>query len=284
MANNNSDRNGRALEYKIANTLGKNKNFELTDQCAMLNERDFHKFQDLSSELQNNFEIASNKITNWIAAKVLKNFPVQVERINDSPNVVADIAIIGKGASLNLSIKHNHHALKHPRPYSLAQSCGYPLKSPQDAEHRALMDVAANDFRNSADGLSHFNQCPSVAIDTLYANVCNACVNSIKSWTENDSSVANKLFFFLVNSGFYKIIVETKKDVVVKIQDYNFIKAPTSVFATTNGNRLIMQFNNGWEINLRIHTAASKISRSGSQLSLKFDVQKTKGTIKEFEI
>lgn len=281
MATNVSDRNGRALEYKLADTLSHEANFTLTAQAIAHNIRDYSKFQALPANLQTSYATASNKITSWIKKKISATALATVDRLVDNPNSVADLVITTNTTKLEISLKHNHQALKHPRPYSFAQYCGYSTGSAQDIQHRQLMKVVAKTFRKNTVGNTLFNQCESSDIDALYFGVCNACVTSLNSWISVDRSVARNLFMFLVNTGFYKVIVETRSGVVVKIQDYFSISTPSAVACSVSGNRFILTFNNGWEINSRIHTASSRISAEETQLDLKFDAQRTRGTVVE---
>jgi hypothetical protein len=146
------------------------------------------------------------------------------------------------------------------------------------------MDAVEKSFRRSIGNLNLFNQCAPVAIDALYLGVCNSCATSLNDWTQGDKTVAGNLFKFLVSTGYYKVIVETRSNVVVKVQDYFSIQTPTTVSCSVSGNRIILKFDNGWEINLRIHTASSRISSQGNQLSLKFDAQRAHGFISEIII
>jgi hypothetical protein len=281
MATNVSDRNGRALEYKLADTLSHEANFTLTSQAIAHNIRDYPKFQALPANLQTSYATASNKITSWIKQGISATTLATLDRLVDDPNSVADLVITTNTTTLQISLKHNHQALKHPRPYSFAQYCGYSLGSMQDIQHRQLIKVVANTFRRNTVGNSLFNQCASNDIDALYLGVCNACATSLNSWIGVDRNVARNIFMFLVSTGFYKVIVETRSGVVVKIQDYFSIPSPSAVTCSVSGNRLILTFNNGWEINSRIHTASSRISATGTQLDLKYDAQRTQGTVIE---
>lgn len=281
MATNVSDRNGRALEYKLVDTLGAQQNFILTAQAIAHNNRDFPKFQALPSNLKIAYTSASNTIVAWIIQNINTNSSALVDRLTDNPNTVADVVITTGSRTLELSLKHNHQALKHPRPYSFAQFCGYSTGSAQDLQHRKLIDTVVSNFRGIIGGANLFNQCASVSIDNLYFGICKSCATSLNNWTQIDKTVAGNLFNFLVSTGYYKVIVKTRSGVVVKVQDYFSIPTPSKVTCTVNGNRLILTFNNGWEINLRIHSASRRISRSGNQLSLKFDAQRTQGLIAE---
>jgi len=284
MAENNSDRNGRALEYIVCLELEKINNFNLTAQAKTLNTRDKSKFLSLPTSLQNDYKSASTNIANWVDSLFANTTNALVDRLNDTPDDPSDFVISDTNKKLSISLKHNHEALKHPRPYSFAQACGYDKHTTEDSYHRNLMMTATNNFRSLINGKSLFNQCPATAIDKLYADVCIACKTAIDLWKVNDRNLASNLFKFLVSNGFYKVIVDTRNGVNVKVQDYLNIPIPSTVNTTASGNRLILEFNNGWTLNLRIHNASSRISQEPSQLSLKFDAQRDIGTINEFTI
>tara|TARA_Y100001960_G_scaffold2716_1_gene2951 strand:+ start:203 stop:1060 length:858 start_codon:yes stop_codon:yes gene_type:complete len=285
MAENNSDRNGRALEYILCVELDKLPNYNLTPQAQRLNARDKDKFLSLPHNLQTDYISATPSICNWINNYFSNTNNASVDRLNDTPDDPSDVIITDANKKLSISLKHNHEALKHPRPYSFAQACGYQKGTNEDLYYRNFMTSATNNFRTMIKNKTRFNQCPSTAIDKLYLDVCLACKQSIDFWKTTDNNLPSHLFKFLVGNGFYKVIVETTKNCVnVKAQDFLTIPIPTSVNTKVNANRLILEFNNGWILNLRIHTASSEISTAPNQLSLKFDAQKDVGLINEFNI
>jgi hypothetical protein len=284
MTENVSDRNGRALEYIVAIELEKLRGFNLTNQSKLLNERDKDKFLSLPSSLKTSYQDASLKISKWAESLFSANANVTVDRLNDNPDDPSDFILLSNNSKISISLKHNHEALKHPRPYSFAQACGYVKNSFEDKSHRNRMNLASNNFRNSSNGKQLFNQCNSSSIDKLYYDVCKACEDSLSNWNSSNKNLANALFNFLVSNGFYKVIVETRNGTQVKVQDYLNIPQTCSLTASVKGNRLLLVFNNGWTLNLRIHTASSRIASSPSQLSLKFDAQKEVGSVREFFI
>lgn len=284
MSENVSDRNGRALEYIVAVELEKLRGFSLTTQSKILNNRDEDKFLSLPSSLKASYKDASLKISTWAESLFSANDNVKVDRPNDNPDDPSDFILVSNNSKISISLKHNHEALKHPRPYSFAQACGYEKNSLEDKNHRSRMDLASNNFRNSSNSKALFNQCNPSSIDKLYFDVCKSCEDSLRDWTATNRSLAHKLFDFLVSNGFYKVIVDTRSGTQVKVQDYLNITSPNSLTTSVKGNRLLLFFNNNWSLNLRIHTASSRISNKPSQLSLKFDAQKDVGTVREFLI
>ena len=284
MYTNISDRNGRALEYIVSIQLSKLKGYSLTNRAILLNERDKDKFVSLPTELASSYIKSAEKISNWVGSLFFANDNVNIDRLEDNPDDPSDLILFSKNSKISISLKHNHEALKHPRPYSFAQACGFAKYSFEDKQHRVRMTLASNNFRNSASGKQLFSQCSPSVIGKLYFDVCKSCEDSLNDWMSSNQGSANKLFDFLVSNGFYKIIVETRSSVQVKVQDYLNISQPSSVTTSVKGNRLLLAFNNNWTLNLRIHTAASRISSSPSQLSLKFDAQKEMGSVRDFII
>lgn len=279
MAENISDRNGRALEYLISIEIEKLPNFSLSNQSLALNNRDKQKYDSLPDVLKNSYDLAAIKIASWVSSKFSLSEMVVINRLNDDSSNVADIVFNSQINEIQISLKHNHEALKHPRPYSFAQSCGYMKNSLQDNQHRELMQTAADVFRTSAGSKALFKDCETLL--PLYKSVCDACKASLDHWSSLDPNVPSTLFQFLVGTGFYKVIVETRRNQQVKIQDYQTSIVPTGVSSRSIGNRLLLSFNNGWDLDLRIHTASSRISQGNVQLSLKFDAQKTAGNVSE---
>ena len=279
MTVNNSDRNGRALEYAVTDELSKIINATLTQRAISDNARDRQKFFAIPQELQQQYVTAAKKITNWISSQFI-NQTITIDRLPDSSTSVTDIAIFSPTNKIEISLKHNHFALKHPRPYSFAQACGYVKNSANDFAHRALMKTVDTNFRALATGKINYNEC---SLSALYTDVYRACETSINNWV-SDANLAKQLFSFLVNNGFYKVIVNTSSTVSVTVQDYLSVASVTNVSASTQSQYLTLTFNNGWKITLRVHTAATKISNSPSQLSLKFDAQKIAGQIAEFNL
>jgi hypothetical protein len=284
MAINISDRNGRALEYAITTDLVKASSYaSLTLRAISDNARDLPKFQLLSSALQKDYLTASTKISTWVNAQFGIDSKV-IDRLPDLASSVADIEIKSKTKTLLLSVKHNHFALKHPRPYSLAQAFGFIKNTTVDKIHRADMKAVADKFRLAANGVQKYTEA-EIAKQQMLVEICQVCESSINKWLSTNQLLSVNLFKFIVSGGFYKVIVETRGSIpVVKIQDYFAISLPSSANATSANNRLIVKFNNGWDINMRIHTADEKISKPSSQLSLKFDAQRDAGGVNEITL
>lgn len=277
----NSAPNGKALEYGISEQLlalgavgtGSTNQYQARDKIHF-NSRPIHTRTRVIE--------ASKVITDWIK-KHLASSVIEIERMPDVSIDVADLVVRAQnGKNLRLSIKFNHKALKHARPYSLAQACGMKKNSTEDINHRVGIDIGTNRFRQFANksGSTFYKQMPSQK-SLLYQDIVNVCARSINSWhLKYGNSVAETLFRFFVGSGFYKVIVSARPNGKIELQDFTNITIPHGVIASSSGNGhyLMMEFDNQWKINCRVHTASSKIPKVKSQLSLKFDVQMLNGT------
>ena len=62
MAENNSDRNGRALEYAVSIELSKISNATLTERAIIDNTRDKHKFFAIPQEHQQKYLTAARPV------------------------------------------------------------------------------------------------------------------------------------------------------------------------------------------------------------------------------
>lgn len=271
MNSNQSDRNGRGLEYALSQEVSKLRNFVLSAQSFELDERDKSKFLSLPESLMTAYGTACRRIASWISSKFNELETVSVHRLGDDS--VPDFEFRSKSKSVSISLKHNHQGIRHPRPYSLAQWCAYTTGTSEDLFHRNQMDLIANEFRMKTAKTQLFRELDIATKDTLYRNVCLACKASLDHWMAMDDTLPSKLFSFLVKEGFYQIIVRTRRDVSVGVTDYISLPQPTKTMIATQGNRLYLTFNNNWGLNLRVHSARSDIGIPGTQLSLKFDAQ-----------
>ncbi len=288
MPSSASNDNGRALEYAVTRRL-KSKGATLTP-TAVRHQSEYQKyFDNLLPKLKSDFEEASGRIVTWIASQV----PIEsslVDKSIDSDPGTADVLISGGSQNINLSLKHNHDALKHQRPHALAQQCGFSKNSAQDIQHRVNMKAVEEDYRNEVPDAVNYIDEEDAKFDML-EKVCDVSVNSINQWADSNPSSVKSLFGFLVANDCYQVIVSTKGSVKVEVHDYNGVNMPSSVVASVDTaenseHRIYMQmnFDNGFELRARLHTASKKISAPGKQISLKFDTKKDVGTVPVTEL
>tara|TARA_Y100000588_G_scaffold181176_1_gene194960 strand:+ start:3586 stop:4470 length:885 start_codon:yes stop_codon:yes gene_type:complete len=277
-----SNRNGRALEFTITRLLSQCENAQLTFKALEDLNRDQDKFDSLPIILQRKYLSASNKLIEWINDSFLHD-RITIDKSNDGDSGSWDIQISSDIKKMRLSVKHNHSALKHPRPYSLAQSCGYEKGSPEDVQHRMNLGKIASLYRENAAGQILFNENPQLLHDML-AKVSKACTLSLEDWRKSNHSLATNLFEFLVSNNYYKFEVFTTSGLSANLYDYTSIKSPDSLKSSSDKQYLQMDFDNSWLLRARLHNASSKIGSNNRQLSLKYDVQKVHGLVRKITL
>lgn len=278
MITNNSDQNGRALEYIIVSTINDNYKIKLTASAIKDQQRDKLKYHTLNKELKIRFETAALKILRWLENKFdfINAECITIDRIADGASVsgdVTDIRITLATTSINLSIKHNHSALKHQRPGSLPQQMGFAKLDPVTVIYKEKLKAIISNFIYEVNidyqGTTLFNEIksadPNYIKVKLYKPVCKLVAEFLES---HKHLCAQHYYSFLVgNQSFYKILVFENK---IKIQEFININKPNSFdIQVVDDSYIYINFTNGWKISLRLHTASSRIATG----SLKFDTQ-----------
>jgi hypothetical protein len=252
----------------------------LTQRAKEYQLRDKGTAKTIVSALHKTFEEAAQISVDWILGEVSASSrnPFTVDRADDGDAGAADLIVTCGTKKLLLSVKHNHDALGHPRPYSLIESVGYP-KTALELDHRVRMEKATKKFRTAIGSAVTFSSV-STHKQKLYKEVCQECASSIEKMA-TDGEFVESLFNFLVSPGCKKLIVRTDSRTKalkrIEVYDYTRIDLPKKVTTSVNvrprATSISLAFDNKWVIDLRIHNASSRISTTG-QLSLKFDSQK----------
>jgi len=280
-----SNDNGRSLEYLITAEVQKRPGCSLTQRASRSQSRDSATVAQINQTLRASFTKAASTSADWIISEIggEPGMVFEVDRTEDGDAGVADLIISSKQQTLLISVKHNHDALSHPRPYSLVESVGFGGTS-FESDHRDRMANVSGRFRDASNNARTFAAVPAAKLQ-LYYDVCDECAKSLANIAKK-SQLAEQVFDFLVSPGCRKIVVRTdlkaKSLTGIEVFDYTKIAKPTSI--TTRVDRrpkaasLVLDFDNGWCIDLRIHTASSRVATSG-QLSLKFDAQRKVGIL-----
>ena len=268
-----SNLNGRLLEYVIVSNL-KNK---LGDECTLTqnsinsNLRDINKLHEVDKELLNHFKKYSPLISNWI----IENFserPVTIDRLGDGSGVkgdVTDIRLTSNVSTLNISIKNNNVSIKHQRPGTTPIHIGYNKK-----------DTITEDFSikykkiNKKFYLESLKKSPNVELYReveeskniyLYKPICRL-VNEFLNGNKDRGDIYQR--FLIGNVDFKQIVLWKKK---IEIKSFDEIPNSPKMVVELNGNSYLkVDFNNGIILMMRLHTASSRISETGS---LKFDTK-----------
>ena len=280
----NSDTHGRAFEHETVRLLLE-RGVLPHKHTLEYQLRDGAKLAACQPDIRSRIEQVSPRVVKWIAQQTSRLPGLLVERLGDSTTEVADIRILrGNAEVLSVSMKFNHEALRHPRPYSLALACGFTKGSAEDLQHRAGMSGAIQPLVSDAkkSGFTEFRQLSNATRSRMYASAVNTCARSIKEWSSKRSEeVPRKLFRFIVcpGLGFYKVIAGKKDSDPVMVQDFRKIDMPTTVAVSCMDQYLSLKFDNGWEIRMRLHSASSDICTNGGQISLKFDALRKAGAV-----
>lgn len=280
----NPDTHGRAFEHETVRLLLA-RGMQPHGHTLEYQVRDGAKLAACKPAIRSRIEQVAPRVVKWIEQQTSPLPGLLVERLGDSAKEVADIRILrGTAEALSVSMKFNHSALRHQRPYSLALACGFTKGSTQDVQHRLGMSRAIQPLISAANktGCTEFRQLANATRTLMYANVVAKCARSIEEWSsEASAEVPRKLFQFIVcpGLGFYKVIAGKKAGAPVVVQDFRTVAMPLTVAVVCVHQYLHLKFDNGWEIHMRLHSASSDICTTGGQISLKFDALRKLGAI-----
>ena len=247
---------------------------QLTNRAAKHARRDSPKVSAMHPQIRNSLRHASKMVFDWHMETFGSKF-AKIDRSDDTSPGTADVICEG-AKSVKYSLKLNHDATKHPRPYSLAQWVELDKRCQEDLEHRKHMADVGKLFRTRVGSATTFEEVKAPT-KKLYDAVVVVCAESLNEWCPR-LSLADELFTFLIGEGFVKVITELDgaKLRQVRIQRYDRIPRPSTVVAVAQPKgHLLLKFSNNWVLDLRLHTASSRIAPRG-QLSLKFDSQVVK--------
>lgn len=280
-----SNQQGRALEYAIVEEIIRNlpsNQVTLSSRTLQDQQRDYSKYISLPENLITRYQKGAICLLGWLETEFsISQHLIEIDRLPDKSSNqgdVTDIRISSNSFCINLSIKHNHQALKHQRPASTAQHCGYTKASLEDINFRKNYHQIIQNFMGLYREYNLFRDLEQSAIfEFLYTPICLLVSESISTLCQSALN-ANHLFTFLTgNTDFYKVILPAQQD-CIKIQKFIHIPPVESVLAASDRNYVYLEFSNGWDMALRLHTASSRIQPNPS---LKFDTQPAKISVPE---
>lgn len=274
-----SNLHGRVLEYLITEVIIiTHPEVSLTVRANNAQLRDASKLTELNSLLLNELRLAANALLLlWLNPQFqLSQQPsITVDRLPDQNNKnVTDICLILPAQSVNLSLKHNHTALRHQRPGTTPVHCGYSKNSAQMQQFKQEYLAITQQFRQHIGQATLFRQLPpDLKEQHLYTPVCNLVSQFINNHAD---ACSTNLFEYLVGDvNYYKIIVNTHTQTLI-IQHFAAIQMPTNVIATVSKQYVFLSFDNGWEISMRLHNASGQLKKSPG---LKFDTTALKNPL-----
>ncbi|WP_215634780.1 HaeIII family restriction endonuclease [Clostridium baratii] len=267
---------GRAFEYALCQKIdSKFDNITLTDRAVAEQSKDKRYYDALNSDEKSKYDISTNRIcSEWLNLKLISSNMYTLDRLPDSAGVngdVTDIRLEAPNAIVNISLKHNHNALKHPRLTRVPKWIDINTDSKYASDYKNIWDSFLSKANTLSSTATLFNELIAIEANFVFDNLYNPLCKLVSNYlTENikTSSQVESLFKFMVGKyDFYKII--DNPDCVL-IQDFIDLKMPKNVkIEQTDKSYIKMTFNNGVILNLRLHTASSRISTK----SVKFDVR-----------
>ena len=296
-----------ACLYSIATKLKKeSKTIEIRDNKSFQNAK--NSFLALSDEEQKRYMLAAYTAIKIIfpLEPRLQNedndLPLLLSISSDSiakgnQGDVRDIICLRMGSKweIGFSCKHNHQALKHPRITEAKDFgtawIGYPCSKTYLTKIKDILKPI-EEFQRM--GLN-WSDIPD-KIERFYVPILAAMIDEFSNLCNHYSDVPQKLLsYFFGSHDFYKII-SLEKDKQTKVIAFNmngtlnrnsaYVKPLYKVKHTYYPTRLVdirfkklrdsssnttisIIFDKGWQIDMRLHNADSKIKITG----LKFDVQ-----------
>jgi hypothetical protein len=285
-----SERYGTAFEYCVTSTIFARlaelypRKVIMTHVTEDMQLRGQSIFEDLPAMQKNVFEHSAQKIVEWLINNKLKTIAeverVEIDRISDTAGVKGDVTDIrirlfseeGE-AVINISLKHRHKALKHPRLTRVPEWIGL-AKTKEDEQYKDAYDGVWAIFFEKAKMLSplakKFRELtaidPAFIEENLYKPLYTLVKNFLKTNIRNSDQV-KKLFEFMVGKFDYVKFIEHNGK--IEIRDFSRLPKPNSVrIEYEGGDYLKFHFDNGLSLSGRLHTATEWLRRS-----IKFDIQ-----------
>jgi hypothetical protein len=307
-----SDTRGRSFEHCVSKSIFSElqKLFPgrvfLTSRAREAQSTGLKHCNNLSKEQKNRFEKSGLEIAKWLAKNKfsntndmkfetqigqLSNFlpkktstetieKIELDRIPDSAGVQGDVTDIrltlfseNKVATLNISLKHSHEALKHPRLTRVPNWIS--LESTTEARKylEDYKEIWASFFKKGKlilPGAKRFSELKSVDANIIEANLYKPLYQLVGNFLAKN--IVNEfqtkhLFEFMV--GRFNFIKFVDYDGQIEIRDFSNIRKPSSVkVGYTEKGYLQFTFDNGWMLSGRLHTATEWLKES-----IKFDMQ-----------
>lgn len=277
MVQSNSNDNGRALEYALTESLILRYPNAILDQDTINDQqRDRERFSVLPVATQQYFQRNCNYFVNSVLeTRIGVNQGIlELKRLKDGQGVEGDVTdirlLLADRTYYNISLKHNHDAVKHQRPGALVKQLGIDNTNVNTEYKNRIKEIETVFYSKTLAQENEFitvkGRDPRIISD-LYRGVCLNAIYYINQY----SCYAPSFFTFLVGRfNFDKVVVREDTIEVSKFMD---ISMPTNMLASIVENSYIdLSFNNGFLFRMRLHTASSRFEANKS-ISLKFDTR-----------
>ena len=270
-----SNNMGRSFEFMLCDQIARTfPNIKFTERAFNEQQRDAEHFFSLNHLIQEEYIKSAEIICNtWLVDKINKYDLYSLDRLPDRAGVkgdVTDICIKNYAEQINISLKHNHDALKHPRISRVPAWVGIQ----KDHEYMRIHDQIWEDFFDAAAQLNPnavlfkdlINIEKDFVNDNLYFPFCKLISSYLNQFTSEPVAIQQMFDFLIGNCNFYKII---DRKHFIEIQEFiNIPKPPHVEICQTSKSYISINFDNGVSLSLRIHTAEKELTASA-----KFDVR-----------
>jgi hypothetical protein len=269
-----SNDTGRALEYVIAEEFS-NAGFTFGPLAITHQQNYAPYFNALPTSQQSMFESAAENLLRWFL-KEFPNTPKVLDSLPDNSGSVVDLTLGSPNSNINLSIKHNHLALRHNRPHGLPNRCEVSQSHATEyLEHLYRIEL---EMRKS-DPATHFR---NMVDKPKWMKLINENARKfMEKWAVISRESVPAYFGYLTSndSPYYKIEVGSNFPNKVYIHEFLGNKPPKSLSISFNSlDYLVLSYDNGWTISKRLHNASSRIDHLSSSCrsstsDWKWDVQ-----------
>lgn len=289
MSKSLSNSNGRFFEYLISDYLQKNSKVTLSSRALADQKRDKQKLVDVSNNNLKIMKASLPLIFQWIEHKIQLDERTTYDRLPDK-----DIKIPGSGHSdielqrepeiLGISLKFNHSAVFHGRPYTLPVSCGFEKNSKTQIEFNKLQLKECKKIRQVirpgvqfADGgiMMKYRKPWKKFMKNIVLNQA----NFLNKYSKNQK--INSIFFNSVignGSQKYRLILNAPKKQLY-IEDLSILTSPSSFQAEVIQKGVEYQyflkitFDNGLILESRHKHDERIMGNHGTQIKIKPDWQ-----------
>ncbi|MDN4865725.1 HaeIII family restriction endonuclease [Priestia megaterium] len=259
-----------------------------------INKTGLVKYSMLTNDEQEGMKRAANRIIAFLLEYEpwLKDEPITVEHVKATGGAtdVSDIRLSSSRKSIGISLKSNHDAVKHPRVSPTIDIAQNWLGISTDNEYMVETTEIFQHFNeySQLNNYTKFKELSKVERDEmLYKPISKAFADLlIRSFNSKDGEVAVRhiLPYLIGDRDFYKAKADFRRnELTVAAFDFNGtlgtrkrIHVPTRCLEVRveKGQRdgmhnyISLNFDRGWEVKMRLHTASTMIENS-----LKWDVQ-----------
>lgn len=285
---------------------GKAFEYALLSQCVIHFEKDYGKkvniinnsaykiaqqnYDGFNSPDKKKYDLAAIAAINYIKNAVDKDLKtaasLNIKLMDDSEGIdgdVRDVVIYSsdKSFEIGFSAKNNHNALKHSRLSQTIDIGKEWIGIPSDESYFDSIKPIFKDLAEKKEEGKEWKQLANKS-ESVYKPLLMAFKTEIERLVNKypDNHIPTRLAEYLIGrKDFFKVIKIDKKS-KTQVMAFNFrndfgtiqkISLPTQITSfemkKNSKTTLIMQFNEGWEISFRIHSASTKV-----EPSLKFDV------------